>query len=84
MGCIGYSFDITNKTILIPITQLITKGELMKFFAGFLVALAVTIVWQTTVISGEEANPVAQKAIDTVQQENQAAGRAQFEPGDCD
>ena len=56
----------------------------MKFFAGFLVALAVTIVWQTSVLSGEETNPAVQKAMDTVQQENEAAGRVPFEPGDCD
>jgi 23S rRNA A1618 N6-methylase RlmF len=56
----------------------------MKFFAGFLVALAVTIVWQTSVISGEKTNPAVQQAIDAVQQESQAADREPFEPGDCD
>ncbi len=56
----------------------------MKFFAGFLVAMAVTVAWQTSVLSGEGTSPAMQEAIDAVKQENAAAGRDPIDPGDCD
>ena len=56
----------------------------MKFFAGFLVALTVTIVWQTSVISGEETGPAMQDTNDTVQQEYMANGRVPFRPAGLD
>jgi threonine/homoserine efflux transporter RhtA len=56
----------------------------MKFFIGIFVALAATIVWQTSVISGEKAGASPQQAVEAVQQENQEAGRVPIDPGDCD
>ena len=56
----------------------------MKFFAGILVALAMTIAWQTSVLSGQEPDFAAQQAADDIQSENRGAGREPFDPGDCD
>ena len=56
----------------------------MKFFVGIFVALAATIVWQTSVISGEKAGASPQRAIEAVQQKIQETGRVAIDPGDRD
>ncbi len=56
----------------------------MKFLAGLVLALAVTITWQTSVLSKEKTSAAMQQSIDQVQQENIGAGRVSFDEADCD
>jgi len=56
----------------------------MKLLVGLVLALAVTVAWQTSVLSGEKAGAAMQQSIDRVQQENIGAGRVSFDEADCD
>ncbi len=56
----------------------------MKFLFGLGLALAATIVWQTSVLSKEKAAESTTQTIAQVQQENAAAGRVPIDQADCD
>ncbi len=60
------------------------QGRYMKFLLGLVLALAVTIAWQASVLSEEKTDASLQQAIDQVQQENLGAGRVSFDEADCD
>ncbi len=56
----------------------------MKFLLGLVVALAITIAWQTSVLSQEKATTAhTSSSMERMQQENEAAGRVPYE-GDCE
>ena len=57
----------------------------MKFFAGFLAAFAITIAWQTSVLSGEgTSDPVIVDTAVTAVRLSDAAGRVPTETGAYD
>lgn len=59
--------------------------NIMKFLIGLVVALTVTIAWQTSVLSQEETrNASTQQTVEQIQQENVGAGRVAFDDADCD
>jgi len=55
----------------------------MKFLLGLTFALAATIAWQTSVLSGED-HGVMSETVKQVQAENRQAGRVSFDEEDCD
>jgi len=56
----------------------------MKLTLGIALALAATLVWQTSVLSREKAAESQNRAAQQIQSENQAAGRVPLDNTDCD
>jgi hypothetical protein len=56
----------------------------MKLLFGLMVALAITIAWQTSVLSEEEQGQIQGQQTEQIQRENAAAGRVPLDDADCD